>query len=71
MNPQEMIDDMAKKFSQMMSGGPMADFEKNMKVVLAGFFDRLNLVSREEYDAQTARLAALEARVTKLEQGQG
>lgn len=71
MNPQEMMDDLAKRFSQMMSGGPMADFEKNMKVVLTGFFDRLNLVTREEFDAQAVRLAALEERIKKLEAGQG
>jgi hypothetical protein len=52
----------------------VADLEKNARALLAGAFSRLDLVTREEFDAQARLLARtreqleqLEARVAQLE----
>ena len=55
--------------------GAQADLENNFRVVLRNTLGKLDLVSREEFDAQTrvlertrARLAVLETRLAELEQ---
>jgi len=51
-----------------------ADLEKNLRALLVSWFDRLDLVSREDFDVQRklleraqAKLAELEKRTTELE----
>ena len=51
------------------------DLENNLRVGLDGMFKRMELVTREEFDLQTAvlmktraKLTALEKQVTELEQ---
>jgi BMFP domain-containing protein YqiC len=53
---------------------PAADIERNMRATLASLFARLDLVTREEFDVQSAvlartreKLATLEARLAELE----
>lgn len=52
-----------------------ADMEKNFHAILASFFEKLNLVSREEFEVQKAvlsktraKLEALEKRIAELEE---
>lgn len=52
------------------------DLEKNFRSLLAAGFERMDLVSREEFDLQAAvlertreKLEALEARIAALEPG--
>ena len=59
-----------------MRRSPAADVEKNLRALLAGWFDRLELVAREDFEVQKklleraeARLLELEARVAELESG--
>lgn len=42
--------------------------ERNFRVSMESFLQRMNLVSREEYDIQTAVLEKLRQRVAELEQ---
>jgi BMFP domain-containing protein YqiC len=58
--------------------GAQVDLENNFRVVLRSTLGKLDLVSRDEFDAQTkvlertrARLAVLEARLIQLEQATG
>ena len=58
--------------------GAQVDLENNFRVVLRSTLGKLDLVSRDEFDAQTkvlertrARLALLEARLAELEQAAG
>jgi BMFP domain-containing protein YqiC len=58
--------------------GAQVDLEDNFRVVLRSTLAKLDLVSRDEFDAQTkvlertrARLAALEARLAQLERATG
>ena len=77
MNNPNFIDDIAARIRGLIDQGPAADFDKNVRTLLAGFFNRLDLVTREEYDVQREvllrtreKLAQLEAKVAELERRQ-
>ncbi len=71
------LDDMARKFADALPAGVRAfqeDMEKHIRASLQSMFERLDLVTREEFDVQTQVLAktrekveALEAIVARLE----
>lgn len=69
-----LIDDFNERVARALRDSPAADIEKNLKALLAGWFDRLELVSREDFDVQRrllerahAKLAELEKRISELE----
>ncbi len=73
------LEDMIKKFTDTIPE-PLRtmqdDMEKNMRGVLEGGLQKMNLVTREEFDIQTAvlqrtreKLEALEKQVSALESG--
>ncbi|HTY95206.1 MAG TPA: accessory factor UbiK family protein [Steroidobacteraceae bacterium] len=72
------IDEIARRLLASLPAavrGAQADLENNFRAVLRSTLGRLDLVTREEFDAQTrvlertrARLADLEARLKDLEQ---
>lgn len=68
------LDDLGAKLNALIAASPAKDLEKNAKAVMAGFFAKLDLVTREEFDIQAQVLARtreklkeLEARVDALE----
>jgi ubiquinone biosynthesis accessory factor UbiK len=68
------LEDLGAKMSTLLANSPARDLEKNAKAVVSGFFTKLDLVTREEFDIQSEVLArtreklkALEARVDALE----
>lgn len=70
----KMLEEFGAKMSALLAASPAKDIEKNAKAVMAGFFTRLDLVTREEFDVQAEVLARtreklkeLEARVDALE----
>ncbi|MDR9406580.1 MAG: accessory factor UbiK family protein [Spiribacter sp.] len=77
----KQLDEMAKRFSESLPSGlrdMQQEVERNARVALQGAFNRMELVTREEFDAQAKvlartreRLEALEARVAELEGGTG
>lgn len=44
------------------------DFEKNCQAILATFFDKFDLVTREEFDTQSKVLARTRKKLEDLEQ---
>ena len=76
----KIFDEMARKFADTLPAGLRTvqdDLEKHMRATLQSIFERLDLVTRDEFDVQTkvlertrAKLEALEATVAKLEQAQ-
>jgi len=71
---ERFLGELAKRLSELAAANPAQDLERNFRALLASVFERLELVSREEYDAQVQvlarsreKLAALEARVAELE----
>ena len=68
------FEDFSARLSAIVAASPAADIEKNARALLATFFTKLDLVSREEFDIQAQvlqrtreKLKALEERVSRLE----
>jgi ubiquinone biosynthesis accessory factor UbiK len=73
-----LFEDLHARINEALRNSPAADFEKNMKAVLAAWFDKLDLVQREDFEVQRklleraqAKLQELEARLADLERRGG
>ena len=71
-----LLDELGDRVSEAMRRSPAQDVEKNLRALLAAFFDRFDLVAREDFEVQKrlleraqGKLAALEARIAELESG--
>jgi hypothetical protein len=75
----KIIDDLSKRMSEAVPEGLrhlQSDLEKNFRGVLRGGLEKLDLVTREEFEVQQGvlsrtreKLKALENRLAKLETG--
>jgi BMFP domain-containing protein YqiC len=70
-NPQ-LIEGLTEQFTQLLSGEAklpgQGEMKEQVKSLLQGTFDRLDIVSREEFDAQKAVLLRTREKVEALEQ---
>lgn len=70
-NPQ-LIEGLTEQFTQLLSGEAklpgQGEMKEQVKSLLQGTFDRLDIVSREEFDAQKAVLLRTREQVEALEQ---
>lgn len=70
-NPQ-LIEGLSEQFTQLLSGSAKLpgqdEMKEQVKSLLQGTFDRLDIVSREEFDAQKAVLLRTREQVEALEQ---
>lgn len=64
--PEDLIQDLASKLSQLPKG-PGEDFKKNIHSVLQSMFNKLDLVTRDEFDAQQAVLLKTRSKIDALE----
>ncbi len=71
---QKLVDDISEKISQTLNQGPVKDLEHNLRALLQSMLQKLDIVTREEFDVQQEvllrtreQLAALETRVADLE----
>lgn len=71
---QKLLDEISKKVNDLVAQSPVKDVEKNLRVLLAGVFTRLDLVTRDEFDVQQEmlkrtreKLSVLETKVAELE----
>jgi BMFP domain-containing protein YqiC len=69
-----LFEELRQKIDEALRDSPAQDIEKNLRALLAGWFDRMDLVLRQDFEVQKklleqaqAKLAALEARVNELE----
>ena len=76
MTNKTLFEDLSERINEALRNSPAQDIEKNLRVLLASWFDRMDLVMREDFETQKrlleqaqAKLAALEARVSQLERG--
>jgi BMFP domain-containing protein YqiC len=74
MRNERFIDDVSARIRELLANSPARDLEKNMRAMLGATFERLDLVTRHEFDVQTEilartreKLAQLEAKLTELE----
>ena len=64
------LDDLSKRLSAAVPPGLAAlgaDLDKTFHAILQGAFEKMNLVSREEFEAQKAVLARTREKLEKLE----
>ncbi|MDQ7988700.1 MAG: accessory factor UbiK family protein [Candidatus Dactylopiibacterium sp.] len=66
-SPAKVFEEIGNKVSELMQSTPAKDFEKNAKAMLSAGFNRLDLVTREEFEIQKALLEAASARIDALE----
>jgi BMFP domain-containing protein YqiC len=78
MNERRFFDDLSERINEALRNSPAQDIEKNLRALLASWFDRMDLVTRADFDVQKklleaalARVAALEARLAELERRSG
>ena len=64
---QKLLDEINEKIRNMLAQSPAADIEKNLRVMLAGLFGRLDLVRRDEFDVQREVLVRTRAKLAELE----
>ena len=67
MNGPKILDELAAKLKQAVEASPAKDIEKNVRAVLLGMFNRLDLVTREEFDVQREVLLRTRERLVELE----
>jgi BMFP domain-containing protein YqiC len=72
----KLLDEASARMSALFAASPARDVEKNLKSAMSGMLARLDVVTREEFDAQAQvlartreKLAELEARLARLEGG--
>ena len=74
MNPQDIMEkmqtianDMQSKVGDAIRQSPAKDLEKNVRSLMTQGFQKLDLVTREEFDLQTQVLAKTRAKLEELE----
>jgi len=74
MNEKRLFDELGDRIQEALRDSPAQDLEKNLRTLLAAWFDRLDLVLREDFEVQKklleraqSKLAELEARIAELE----
>ncbi|MCD6041506.1 MAG: accessory factor UbiK family protein [Burkholderiales bacterium] len=69
-----LFEELRNRIDEALRNSPAQDIERNVRAVLSAWFDRLDLVLREDFEVQKklleraqAKLAELEARIAELE----
>lgn len=70
----ERVEELREKISAALRSSPAADIERNLRALMGGWFERLDLVAREDFEVQRrlleraqSKLQELEARIAELE----
>ncbi|ASK27979.1 accessory factor UbiK family protein [Neisseria chenwenguii] len=73
----QLFEEVSAKISETIANSPAKDVEKNVKAMLGSAFNKMDLVTREEFDIQQqvlvktrTKLIELESRLARLEAGQ-
>lgn len=67
MERQDLLQDVQQRIAEMIRSSPAADLERNVKALMAQTFQRMDLVTREEFDVQLELVQRLRQRVEALE----
>jgi len=74
MQQNRLFEEFSGRISALLAQSPAKDVQKNLRALLASFFSKLDLVTREEFDVQARLLArsreqinVLETRIAELE----
>jgi len=61
------LDEFGAKIRDLLAQSPARDVEKNVKALLSAGFSRMDLVTREDFEAQRRVLERAQARIADLE----
>ena len=64
---EKMSEDLCGRLSQLLDGVPASEMKKNSRAVATAILSRLDVVSREEFDAHCEMLANAMAQLEVLE----
>ena len=74
MTDKRLLDELGERIAEAMRESPVQDLDKNLHALLGAFFDRYDLVLREDFEVQKkllqraqAQLETLESRLAELE----
>ena len=67
MDQQAFLQDVQRRLAELFRASPAADLERNVKAMLAQSFQRMDLVTRDEFEIQAELVARLRQRVEALE----
>lgn len=62
------FEEFQKNISELIAKSPAADIERNVKAFMGQAFNRMDLVTREEFDVQSDLLSRAQVRIDALEQ---
>jgi BMFP domain-containing protein YqiC len=62
-----LFEELRQKIDEALRDSPAQDIEKNLRALLAAWFDRLDLVLREDFEVQKKLLERAQAKLTELE----
>lgn len=65
---QQITEQITQQFANLIKNNPLSDIESNLKTILQATFDKLDLVSRHEFDIQQKILADTRAKLSELEE---
>ena len=63
-----LFEDLRARLNEALRNSPAGDLEKNLRALLGGWFDRLDLVSRDDFEVQRRLLERAQAKLAELEQ---
>ena len=64
---EKLVTELSARLAALAAANPLKDLERNFRALLASTFEKLELVSREEYDVQVQVLARTREKLTQLE----
>jgi ubiquinone biosynthesis accessory factor UbiK len=74
MSTPRFLEEIGTRLSEVLAKSPAQDVEKNVRALLTTFFERFDLVTRDDFEVQKrilertmGRIAELEARLGKVE----
>lgn len=65
---QQLFDQINSHLNDFFANSPFKDMEKNVKSIVMAIFNKLDLVTREEFDTQQKVLLATRKKLEELEQ---
>jgi BMFP domain-containing protein YqiC len=63
----EFLADLNRRLSEILANSPAKDVERNLRAMLNSGFNKLDLVTREEFEVQAELLARSREKLTELE----
>ena len=68
---QQLLAEAQARMAELLRASPAADLERNLRALLSQTFQKLDLVTREEFEIERERLMRLQERLEALERERG